>query len=101
MPRMPHAEPPSLARPALRPRLGRRLVLAWAALFWERLWPGLWPAVGVAGAFLVLALFDLPARLPTPLHAALLVAAAALLGGAFYWFFKHFHLPDRSDARRR
>src|SRR5665213_2459975 len=101
MPRMPHAETPPEARPARRSRLERRLALAWAALAWERLWPGLWPAMGVVGVFLALALFDLPSRLPAPLHLAFLAAAASLLGWALYRFFQHFHLPDRNAARRR
>jgi uncharacterized protein (TIGR02302 family) len=37
-------------------------------LWFERLWPALWPAVGVAGAWLALALFDVPAMLPPAWH---------------------------------
>jgi len=81
--------------------LGGRLRLAGAALLWERLWPSLWPATGILGAFLALALFDLPARLPGALHAALLVLVAAALVAALVPAIRGFRLPDRSAERRR
>ncbi|HEX6840032.1 MAG TPA: DUF4175 family protein, partial [Stellaceae bacterium] len=77
-------------------RLGRQLRLAGAALVWERLWPSLWPALAIVGAFLVLALFDLPPRLPGVLHALLLLVTAALLGWALLTGLRRFRLPDRS-----
>jgi uncharacterized protein (TIGR02302 family) len=86
---------------AERSFLASRLKLAAAALLWERLWPELWPAVGIAGAFLALALFDLPARLPGLLHAALLVLVAAALLAALISAFRRFRLPDRAAERRR
>ncbi len=98
---MPHADPSSAAPSPRRPRLGRRLTAAWIALAWERAWPALWPATGVAGAFLALALFDLPALLPGALHAALLAVAAARFGLALYYGMRGFRLPGRDDARRR
>jgi len=98
---MQHPDPPSDAPSPRRPHLRRRLTAAWIALAWERAWPALWPPTGVAGAFLALALFDLPARLPSALHAALLAAAAALFGFALYDGLRRFRLPDRDDARRR
>ena len=71
-------------------------------LFWERLWPALWPGAGRRRRFLALALFDLPARLPGSLHAALL---AALRGAArrrrSSTALRRFRLPDRDAARRR
>src|SRR5260221_13157555 len=82
-------------------RLTRRLRLAGAALVWERLWPSLWPAIAILGVFLVLALFDLPARLPGMLHAALLLLAAALLAVALLAGLRRFRLPDRGAERRR
>ena len=97
---MPTADvPPPAAR--LRFALERRLLLARLALLWERAWPALWPAVGIAGAFVALALFDLPARLPSLLHAALLAVFAALLIAAAIHAFRIFRLPDRDAARRR
>src|SRR5258708_25575733 len=82
-------------------RLTRRLRLAGAALVWERLGPSLWPALAILGVFLVLALFDLPARLPGMLHAALLLPAAALLAVALLAGLRRFRLPDRGAERRR
>jgi uncharacterized protein (TIGR02302 family) len=77
------------------------LRLAGAALLWERLWPALWPAAGIVGAFLALALFDVPARLPGVLHTALLVLAAAALVASLVPAFRGFRLPDRAAERRR
>ena len=87
--------------PAAGPRFERQLVAARLALAWERLWPALWPALGVAGTFLALALFDLPARLPGLLHLALLAVFGGLLGFALWHGFRHLRLPDRAAARRR
>jgi uncharacterized protein (TIGR02302 family) len=84
-----------------RPGLERRLVLARLALVWERAWPALWPALEVAGAFLALALFDLPAQLPPLLHLLLLAAFTGLLVAALIFGFRSFSVPDRNDARRR
>jgi uncharacterized protein (TIGR02302 family) len=84
-----------------QPHLARRLWLARSALLWERVWPALWPAVGVIGAFLVLALFDLPAQLPGILHGLFLAVVLALLGYALYRGTRQFRLPDREAARRR
>jgi uncharacterized protein (TIGR02302 family) len=90
------------SQPAVeRSALATRLRLAGAALLWERLWPALWPAVGIAGAFLALALFDLPARLPGLLHAALLLLVAAALVAALVPALRRFRLPDRAAERRR
>jgi uncharacterized protein (TIGR02302 family) len=61
----------------------------------------MWPATGVAGAFLALALFDLPALLPSVLQAALLAVVAMLFGVALYYGARRFRLPSRDDARRR
>jgi uncharacterized protein (TIGR02302 family) len=82
-------------------RLTRQLRLAGAALVWERLWPSLWPALAIAGVFLVLALFDLPPRLPGVLHAALLLVTAVLLAWALFTGLRRFRLPDRGNERRR
>jgi uncharacterized protein (TIGR02302 family) len=96
---MSNAEVPRPAR--LRSALERRLLLARLALGWERTWPALWPVLGVAGAFVALALFDLPARLPPLLHAALLAAFAVLIAAAAVHGFRRFQLPSRAAARRR
>jgi uncharacterized protein (TIGR02302 family) len=87
--------------PGERNRLGGRLLLAGAALLWERAWPALWPATGVVGVFLVLALLDLPAMLPGALHAALLAGFAVALALALVPAVHRFRLPDRDAERRR
>ncbi|CAK0777933.1 TIGR02302 family protein [uncultured Gammaproteobacteria bacterium] len=57
-----------------------RLILARAALAWERGWPAAWPVSGAVGLFVAAALFGLPSLLPGWLHALLLAVAVALLG---------------------
>ena len=79
----------------LRARLGPWLLLARLGLFWERLWPAIWPAVGIAGLFLVLALLDLPTRLPPWLHALLLAAFAGAIGLALWRGLRRFPAPRR------
>ena len=44
--------------------LGRRRRLARLALWWEAVWPRAWPVLAVLGIFLIIALLDLPQRLP-------------------------------------
>ena len=44
--------------------LGLRMALARATLAWELIWPAAWPAIGIAGVFLALALFDVLPMLP-------------------------------------
>ena len=75
--------------------------LAAAALLWERLWPALAPALAVLAVFLILALFDLPERLPGWLHLALLIALGAALVMAVVDGLHRFRMPRRAAARRR
>jgi len=82
-------------------RNARRLRLAALALGWERLWPALAPALGVVALFAILALFDLPARLPGWAHLTLLILFAVLLMAALAWGFHAFRLPRLTLARRR
>lgn len=98
---MPHADRPPDRPPGPVEGLRWRLRLARGALLWERVWPALWPATAVVGVFLVLALFDLPARLPALLHTLLLVVLAGLLILALYRALRALRLPDRDMARRR
>ena len=72
---MPDVRAPAPPPPVALRRFGSPRV----ALVWERLWPALWPGAGVIGAFLALALFDLPARLPGWIH---LAPACSLFAGA-------------------
>ena len=57
-------------------RLRRKRLLAWAVLVYEGVWPAIWPALGIAGSFVVLALLDLPRRLPAAVHFGLLAGVA-------------------------
>ena len=73
----PPTEPTVPPPPALPRRLRWRRRQARAVLLFERVWPALWPPLGLLGAFLCLALLDLPPLLPPVLHALLLLAVAA------------------------
>jgi uncharacterized protein (TIGR02302 family) len=85
----------------LRARLGPWLLAARLGLLWERLWPAIWPAVGTVGLFLVLALLDLPARLPPWLHALLLAGFAGAMGVFLWRGLRRFASPTDAEARRR
>ncbi len=76
-------------------RLSRVLML------WEALWPALWPTAGLAGVFLVLALFGLFARLPMGVHWALLGAYGLLMASALWRGLAGFRWPSREAALRR
>ncbi|MDE2228557.1 MAG: TIGR02302 family protein [Alphaproteobacteria bacterium] len=93
--------PDFVTEPDTRPRLGARLALARLALGWERIWPALWPALFVAGAFLALALFDVPARLPAWAAAALLGLFVAALIATLTLGVRDLRLPSHAAARRR
>ncbi|PGH58489.1 TIGR02302 family protein [Azospirillum palustre] len=78
-----------------------RLAQARAALLWERLGPALWAPLSVLGAFLALALLNLPILLPGWLHGlALLVLAAAFLWSLTVGI-RRFRAPVEDEARRR
>ncbi len=87
--------------PSAPAALKRRLGLAAAALFWERLWPALWPAAGVIGVFVALALFDVPAMLPNALRWILLAVFVVALTAALFEAASRFRLPRGDAARRR
>jgi uncharacterized protein (TIGR02302 family) len=81
--------------------LRRRRRLARLALFWEGVWPRAWPVLGIAGIFGILALLDVPARLPAPLHLLLLLGFAVALGYFAWRGFRDFALPGAALAERR
>jgi uncharacterized protein (TIGR02302 family) len=83
------------------PATPRRLRLAAFALAWERLWPAVAPALAVLALFLVLALFDLPERLPGWLHLIVLAAFAIAFVSLLYDGLRGFTLPRLTVARRR
>ncbi|MGH7001642.1 MAG: DUF4175 family protein, partial [Stellaceae bacterium] len=77
------------------------MLLARLALAWERAWPALWPTTFVVGAFLVLALFDIPARLPAWAATALLGLFVAALLVTLIGAARELRPPSRDAARRR
>jgi len=79
----------------------RRLVLARAAIFWERLWPALWPSVAIVGTFAALALFEIWQRLPIWLHIGAVVVMVSALGAALILAIMRFRAPTIDEARRR
>ncbi len=81
--------------------LAGRLRLARAALLWERAWPALWPAVGIAGAFLAVALLDVLPALPFWAHAGVLAAFAVAEAAALRRAWPAFRPPPEKAARRR
>ena len=93
--------PPADPSPKLSPQLRRQRQAARAVLAFERLWPALWPPLGVLGAFLCLALLDLPALLPPLLHALLLAVLAGAVGVALWRGLRGLRLPDVAAADRR
>ena len=78
-----------------------RLRLARLALLWEAVWPACWPAFAVLALFLVLALFDLLPRLPSLVHAAILLVSGAAFLLALAEAFRGIVLPNAAAARRR
>jgi hypothetical protein len=71
------------------------------ALVWERVWPLLWPPLGVALAFLSLALLDLFAHLPVWLHVALAYGTVLLLAWLLLRAWRRLVWPSRAEALRR
>jgi len=85
--------------PAATLRLRR--LQARLALLWEAVWPRAWPVLAVLGLFLVLALLDLPQRLPGMLHILLLLGFAGIAGWLGWRGFHDFRPPGEADAERR
>ncbi len=82
-------------------RTAALLVLARAALWWERLWPAVWPPLGVAGLFLGLALLDVLPLLPGSLHGLTLLALIAGFAVLAWRGISRLHAPSVALARRR
>jgi uncharacterized protein (TIGR02302 family) len=82
-------------------RLPRWRALARLVLLFERLWPALWPALGVVGAFVCVALLDLPRRLPPSLHLALLLATALVVLFLLVRGLRGLVTPNDAAADRR
>lgn len=82
-------------------RLRRKRLLARAILTFEAIWLGIWPALGVAGSFVVLALLDVPRRLPVAAHTALIVATGLAIAGLLVRGFWRWLWPDHNAVDRR
>ncbi len=86
-------------------RLQRRLAgwreLARWTLMFERLWPALWPPLGVAGAFLCLALLGIPPMLPPLAHIILLAATAVAIVVLLARGLRGLRMPEDGAADRR
>jgi uncharacterized protein (TIGR02302 family) len=92
--------PPGNLNPLLRRLAGRRALARFVILF-ERIWPALWPPLGVLGAFLCVALLDLPRALPPVAHNLLLAATAIAFGGLLVRGLRAIRRPDDAAADRR
>ncbi|MCU0838390.1 MAG: TIGR02302 family protein [Rhodospirillales bacterium] len=82
-------------------RLRILLALAGAAVLWERLWPRLWPVTAILGAFTAIALLDVLPRLPSWLHAGVLVMTALALASALWSARGALRRVGPAAARRR
>ncbi len=85
----------------LRARLAGRRAQARRVLWFERVWPALWPAFALVGAWLVLALFDLPSLLPAWWHAGALVLLVAAIGASVWWGLRRVRRPSDAEVDRR
>lgn len=80
---------------------GPLLLLARAAVLWERIWRAFWPAVSLAAAFLAMALLDWLPMLPTWLHGVLLVAFGAFEAWLVRRGWTRVRAVGPVEARRR
>lgn len=83
------------------PRLRCLLVLAGAAVWWERLWPRLWPTACIVGGFVAIALMDVLPQLPGWLHALVLSLFGIGTALALAWAVPALRPIPRIVARRR
>jgi len=89
-------------KPAAPPRrLSVLVILARAALIWERFWPAAWPTVGITGLFIAVALFDVLPALPGWLHSLTLAAFAVAAAASLFLAISRLRWPSRQQARRR
>jgi uncharacterized protein (TIGR02302 family) len=82
-------------------RLAGRRALAWLAILFECLWPALWPPLGIAGAFVCLALLNETRVLPPLGQTALLGAAALAIVVLLARGLARLRLPERDAVDRR
>ena len=82
-------------------RVERFILLARAALGWERIWPAAWPASGIIGAFLAAGLLGLFDYVPWGIHTLTLLGAFGAAGYFLYENFQHVPMPTWEDGARR
>ena len=83
------------------PGLERKRAAARATLWFEQLWPALFPAVGVAGAYAVVALLNVPALLPAWPRLLLIAAVLVGMGVAAWWGLRRLVRPRAEAVDRR
>jgi uncharacterized protein (TIGR02302 family) len=81
--------------------LRRQRLLARLVLLFERVWPALWPPLGLLGAWLCLALLDLPRRLPPAAHLLLLAGLGVAVLGLLARGLRTVKAPCLAEADRR
>jgi uncharacterized protein (TIGR02302 family) len=81
--------------------LRRRRLLARLVLLFERVWPALWPPLGLLGAWLCLALLDLPRLLPPAAHLLLLAVLGLAALGLLARGLGAVRAPRQAEADRR
>ena len=84
-----------------RARLSARRAEARRVLWFERIWPALWPAFALVGAWIALALFDLPAMLPQWWHLAALALLVAAIGWVLWRGLRFIASPTDAEVDRR
>ncbi len=82
-------------------RLAGRRAQARRILWIERVWPALWPAIAIVGAWVAVALFDVPSLLPTWWHLIVLAALATAIGGATWHGLRRVQRPTDAEVDRR
>jgi uncharacterized protein (TIGR02302 family) len=82
-------------------RLVRRRMLARLAIGFEQVWPALWPPLGVAGLYLLVALLNLPQRLPPTVQVALLAVTVVVILGLAVRGLRGVRLASDAAADRR
>ena len=85
----------------LRARLTARRAQARRVLWFERIWPAMWPAFALIGAWIALALFDLPALLPVWWHIAALGLVVAGLAWLLWRGLHPLARPTDTEVDRR
>jgi hypothetical protein len=85
----------------LRARLAARRAQARRVLWFERIWPALWPAFALIGAWIALALFDIPGMLPVWWHIAALGFLVVALGVLLWRGLRPLARPTDAEVDRR